>query len=132
VHHGAATRFEETLIAVSATRVDDRLCLRVTDNGSGLPEKWDLLRDAGIDALLDRCDAGDGTVRFANTVLNGVPAKLHPAMKMLGATPARCQHVRRPLHNSAVPFASKLLTPCSSGGIIHTLTPPVRRRPKGS
>jgi two-component system, LytTR family, sensor kinase len=48
VHHGAATRFENTLIEVSASQVDDRLLLRVCDNGSGLPDEWDPVRDAGI------------------------------------------------------------------------------------
>ena len=48
VHHGVATRFADTLIEVSATRKNEQLHLRVRDNGSGLPEGWDAVRDAGI------------------------------------------------------------------------------------
>lgn len=48
VHHGVATRFERTLIEVSANRGEGRLRLSVRDNGSGLPEGWDAARDAGI------------------------------------------------------------------------------------
>jgi two-component system LytT family sensor kinase len=48
VLHGVATRFEDTLVEVSATRAGDQLQLQVRDNGSGLPTGWDADRDAGI------------------------------------------------------------------------------------
>lgn len=48
VHHGASQKPGPTHVEVTAWRHNGRVCLRVTDDGPGLPQDWHFDRDAGI------------------------------------------------------------------------------------
>lgn len=48
IRHGASSRTAPTLVQIDAWRTNGHVCLRVRDDGPGLPADWSLERNAGI------------------------------------------------------------------------------------
>ena len=81
IRHGVGPRLTGGRIAVSATREDTRLLLRVSDDGLGLAPDWAARHDAGVGlrntaARLEQLYAGDHVFRVTPDASGGVEVRI--------------------------------------------------------
>lgn len=90
IKHGSQRRAEPGCIFIRARRVNDRLELRVCDEGDGLPNGWQLETSAGVglantSARLQRLFGADYEMVIQNRAPAGVEARLSIPLRLAAA-----------------------------------------------